>query len=218
MPWIGYFNKIMRSDRFVFLNDVQFERGKTFTSRTKILQQGEPAWLSVPVTGRGDLMKINEIQVESPFLWKKKHLKTLELNYKKTPFFHDVFPLLESVYHSESMFLQDYNRSFITEVSHFLGFSCSFINSDSLSDSSHGGTDKIISILKQVNAEEYISGSGSGSKKYISETMLKQHNIRLTWQEYTAKPYRQLNAKSFHENLSIVDLLFHKGKESVEYL
>ena len=218
MPWIGYFNKIMRSDVFVFLNDVQFERGKTFTSRTRILQHGEPTWLSLPVIGRGDLIKINEIRVEGSFIWKKKHLKTIELNYKKTPFFNEVFPLIEAVYQTESLILQEYNILFIKTFSNYLGIECDFKNSDSISESNLSGSDKILSILKTLNAKEYISGSGSGSKRYVSESVLRENHIRLTWQEYQAKPYNQINSKIFHETLSIIDLLFHKGKMSVDYL
>ena len=36
LPWRGFFSKIQACDTFVLLDDVQFERGKTFTSRTKI--------------------------------------------------------------------------------------------------------------------------------------------------------------------------------------
>ena len=219
MPWIGYFHKIKQSDVFVFLNDVQFERGKTVTSRTKILQQGEPNWLSVPVMGRGDMVKINEIQVENSFVWKKKHLRTLELNYKKTPFFHEVFPLIEAVYGNESFFLQDYNRSFVVSVAEYLGLSCSFKSSDTLNSSSvQGGAEKILAILLELDARVYVSGSGSGSRKYITEDLFKAHDIALIWQSYNAKPYEQIQTKSFFENLSMVDLLFRKGKNAIDYL
>ena len=48
LPWAGYFNLISQVDRFVFLDDVQFEK-QSWQTRNRILLQGEECLISVPV-------------------------------------------------------------------------------------------------------------------------------------------------------------------------
>ena len=41
--------------------------------------------------------------------------------------------------------------------------------------------DKILYILKYLQATKYISGDGDGSKRYIDENLFKENNIELIW-------------------------------------
>jgi hypothetical protein len=80
------------------------------------------------------------------------------------------------------------------------------------------GAEKIMAILKSLNATEYLSGKGAGSMRYINEDDFNAANIKLTWQNYTAKPYRQLWGGDFVPNCSVMDLLFNEGAESMLYI
>ena len=55
IPWLGFFDKINRSDIFVILDDVQYP-GNKITSRN-IIRNGKGAqYLSVPIMGRRKLI------------------------------------------------------------------------------------------------------------------------------------------------------------------
>ncbi len=220
LPWIGYFSKISQVDTFIFLDDVQFERGKTFASRTKILVQGNELWMTVPVSNKSSLFKINDIQVDSSFIWKKKQLKSLSLSYKKAPYFDAVFPLIEKVYSQNSTFLIDYNIPLIKSICSYLQFESEFLCSSeiNLQNKESVGMDKILDILRSVHADKYISGSGAGSKRYIDENLLKENGIDLEWQNFEIKQYPQLTKSEFISHMSMIDLLFNCGPESVNYL
>ncbi|MEW6675226.1 MAG: WbqC family protein, partial [Nitrospirota bacterium] len=47
MPWLGYFDKIQRSDYFVFLDTVQFKKNE-FQNRNRIRTSQGTLWLTVP--------------------------------------------------------------------------------------------------------------------------------------------------------------------------
>ena len=49
-PWLGYFNKIARADVFILHDNVQFPKtGGTWMNRVRILVNGGPSWLTMPV-------------------------------------------------------------------------------------------------------------------------------------------------------------------------
>jgi len=48
MPWLGYFDKIDRSDLFVFLDTVQYKKNE-FQNRNRIKNDKGWQWLTVPV-------------------------------------------------------------------------------------------------------------------------------------------------------------------------
>ena len=216
LPWIGYFQKIKNSDVFVFLDDVQFERGKTFTSRTKIIIGEQEAWLTLPIKEKSELKEIRHSLVNLEINWKKKHLRTLELNYRRAPFFQEVFELIRNCYSQESEFLIDFNISLILAICDYLGIETNFEQSSKIEGTAEmKGWDKILYILRSLNADVYLSGSGAGSKRYINEDDLIKENIQLKYQTASVKPYRKNCGHISFEKLSIVDLLFHKGKDSV---
>lgn len=219
IPWTGYFNKIKETDLFVFLDDVQFERGKTFTSRSKILQNGQELWLTIPVLNKSSLYKINQIQVDDSFIWKKKHLKTLYISYKKAPYFDEIYSLIEKGYKINSNLLVDYNLLFINLISDYLELKTKFINSSSLLIDNHmSGWEKLMEILLKVQATDYFSGSGSGSKRYVKEEDLNKVGINLEWQQFSLQPYKQINNNLFRGNLSILDALFMNGKKTMNLI
>ena len=79
------------------------------------------------------------------------------------------------------------------------------------------GLDKILYILKEIGATEYISGDGEGSKRYIDEQLFKDNNIKLIWQNYKHPTYKQLHG-DFIPYMSILDLIFNEGPNSKDII
>ncbi|MGE5308553.1 MAG: WbqC family protein, partial [Deltaproteobacteria bacterium] len=52
IPWLGYFDKIARSDAFVFLDCVQY-KAREYQNRNRIRRKGGSMWLTVPVVSNG---------------------------------------------------------------------------------------------------------------------------------------------------------------------
>ena len=63
IPWLGYFDKIDRSDLFVFLDTVQYKKNE-FQNRNRIKNNQGWQWLTVPVGYRFP-QKIDEVLINN---------------------------------------------------------------------------------------------------------------------------------------------------------
>jgi hypothetical protein len=54
MPWLGYFYKMAKADRFVYLDSVAFSKGG-YTNRVQVKTQAGPRWITAPVMTSGKL-------------------------------------------------------------------------------------------------------------------------------------------------------------------
>jgi hypothetical protein len=114
LPWLGYFHKLLRCELFVLLDDVQFSRGKTFANRVQIKTAQGPRWITVPVTDKGELPLIREIRIAPDASWKRKLLRTLELNYAKAHYTKTYWPGLKEIIETASDQLCQLNSALIS--------------------------------------------------------------------------------------------------------
>ena len=104
IPWKGYFDIIHDVDVFVFLEDVQMTK-RNWRSRNKIKTPKGTEWLTVPVKGgREQLIEQTEIAEGN---WQKSHLKTLQFNYSRAPFFKSYKFLLDWLYQTPHRYLSE---------------------------------------------------------------------------------------------------------------
>ncbi len=106
-PWLGYFNKMMLSDYYVVLDNVDF-RKNYFQNRNQFLTNSGPLYLSIPVE-KSESKKIKDMIVKNELNWQHKHKKTIELNYSKHPFFKTHFPDLVKILDAQHERLVDLN-------------------------------------------------------------------------------------------------------------
>jgi hypothetical protein len=76
-------------------------------------------------------------------------------------------------------------------------------------------TERLIGILKQVNATTYLSGPTA--KAYLDPKMFEQAGIKLEYKVYDYPEYEQLYPP-FEPAVSVIDLLFMVGKDAKSYL
>ena len=101
LPWLGLFHKIESADLFCYFDIVQYQR-KDYNNRNKIKTKNGELWLSVPVESKNHLEKnVSDILIVQDG-WVEKHIKSIELNYKKTLFFNLYFPRLRDILINDS--------------------------------------------------------------------------------------------------------------------
>lgn len=217
IPWAGYFHKIIHSDCFVLLDNVEFTKGG-LTNRNKIkFSNGNVNWLTVPVNlSKGSKQKINQIEINNDFNWQKKHLNTLVVNYSKSKYFNHYYEKIQNVYESKYITIADFNTKLLKLVLKELNIQTSiYIASEITSIENLKSNEMLVQICKTLKAKKYMSGSGA--RKYNDETLFKANGIELTYQEFNHPVYSQLYS-DFVPNLSIIDILFNCGPESREII
>ena len=211
IPWLGFFNKILLSDTYVVFDDVQFPRGKDYANRNQIKTNNGKMWLTVPVIGKSDLKPWNQIEINKNG-WVNKHLSNIESFYKKTPYFNEYYPEIKNIYLKDHNLLIDLTLDLIKHFLKILDKEVKIVLSSDIKTDLKG-LDKILYILKYLNATKYISGDGDGSKRYIDEKLFSDQGIELVWQNYKHPIYKQ-QFNEFIPYMSILDLLFNEGPNS----
>jgi hypothetical protein len=217
IPWRGYFDEIRRADLFVFYDDVQYDK-RGWRNRNQIKTPRGKQWLTIPVFSRGaqtEHIPINQIRIAWDNLWTSDHLKSLQYAYGKTPYFETYLPLLEQFYNRRDEFLADFTIDFTIALARALGNEHTrFMRSSELDGIDGQKTDRLIQILKRVDAIHYISGPSA--RDYIEAEKFVAENITLEYMEYDYPEYPQLYPP-YDPFVSILDLLFMVGPDAEKY-
>lgn len=207
MPWLGYFNKISKSDVFVFLDDAQYSTDNMHNWNKIKTPQGELR-LKVPVVNKLGY-KINEVRTRDELGWKQKHLKTVAMNYKKADFFDEVFADLENLLLPEYKSIAEMNMAFVRFYCSKFGFGTKILKSSDMGILSMR-EERVIDIVKYVGGNEYYSGMGAMS--YQEPSHFEQHGIKLTYIDFKPFAYKQLWDKcGFVPALSALDYVMNCG-------
>lgn len=219
LPWIKFFHKVIHSDMYIVFDDVQLPRGKNYVLRNKIKTNENFKWLTVSVKNKNNMQPINRIKLNNETKWNEKHWNLIQQNYSKTNFFQEYKSGFEKIFTNTYDNLLELNLSLIKNILKILNANVKIQLSSDLEIKSTG-TDKIIDIIKAVKGDEYHSGKGGGSERYVvgNEEIFKKNGINLQFQEFTHPVYTQLYG-DFQEGMSIIDMIFNVGgKETYNIL
>ena len=215
MPYIGYFQMIQAVDVFVVYDNIEYTK-KGWINRNRILKNGEPDMISLPLAKGSDYEHVVQRQLADSFHTKDKqklHGRILEL-YRKAPFYNETAILLQGVFGSTETNLFGFIHQSIVAVCEHIGISTPIRISSSLDvDHQLRGEDKVIALCQAVNATHYINAIG-GVELYSFDRFEKA-GIELQFIQSMAKEYPQ-NCQAFVPWLSMIDVLMFCGKEQTK--
>ena len=212
LPWLGLFHKIYLADVFCYFDIVQYQK-KDFNNRNQIKTPNGAKWLSVPVESKNHLKKnVGDIKI-IPGNWIRKHLKSIELVYKKSEFYKNYKEEFENIYKQEEIeTLSQLNLKILMFLLRKLKIEKKIIMA---SEYNFKGTksDLVLDMCVSLKATKYIFGSQGIN--YVDQNKFKEKNVEIFFQDFKHPKYKQLNG-NFLPYMSVIDLLFNEGEKSLE--
>lgn len=214
LPWLGLFHKIAIADAFCYFDDVQYQK-KDWNNRNKLKGSNGEFWLTVPVRSKDHhKKKVGKIEINNSVNWRKKHLKSIELNYKSASFFSLYIDFFRDCYSQDWERLADLNEYMLKWFLDILNIKVKYYKMSEIGcDGSK--SELVLDMCMKLNASIYIFG-GLGTN-YADAHKFNNHGIDVYFQEYFHSEYRQLHGP-FIPYLSIVDLLFNEGPNSLDII
>lgn len=227
-PYIGYFQLINAADRFIVYDNVNFIKKGWINRNQILLNHSYKSLITVPLKHKSSFLKIREIEIDNSDNWRKKMLNILEYNYKKAPFFNEIFPILNIIINFNTNLISEFNINSIKELCKYLEIN-TFIQSNTkkyqhienylceYNKKTNKPFDakvvRILEICKKENATIYINAIG-GMDLYNKEEFMES-GIQLYFLKTSDITYKQFN-NEFIPNLSIIDVMMFNSKEEIK--
>lgn len=211
LPWLGYLDKIKRSDVFIFLDTVQYEKN-SYTNRNKIKTQNGPIWLSIPVIKNDHFSKtMSEMPIDNRSNWQRKHLCSIQTSYAKATHYKELYPKLKELYANTYDNIVDVTWDHLMFWLDILDIHTRIIKSSTL-DISSKKSDLVYDLCQAVGADYYISGALG--KDYLDTRKFEDAGITVEFQEYKHPIYPQLHG-DFLPNMGVVDFAMNSEDYSI---
>lgn len=190
LPPVSYFLAMLRSGRVELEAHENFVK-QSYRNRCRIATANGVETLSIPIeSNKGEKVAIREARIAPHDNWQQNHWRAIASAYRNSPFFDYYEDDFRKFYEKKWTFLWDYNQELLTLVLELL--------------------DIDINIHLAANFQaNYVDVND------FREIIHPKKEIILH-----SKPYYQVfeNKHGFLQDLSIIDLLFNMGNESVFYL
>ncbi|RZJ98837.1 MAG: hypothetical protein EOO46_23875, partial [Flavobacterium sp.] len=169
----------------------------------------------VPLQKASQNRLIKDIVVSSENKWKENLLKTIQMAYKRAPYFSAVFPMIEAAVLSDEKSISGIISNSLYLLNDYLNIQTEIVPSSEKYKNGHlKAQDKIIDICQQESSTTYINPEG-GISLYDKE-QFSLNNITLQFLKPYLPVYTQFS-NEFSPALSIIDVLMFNSKENAQH-
>ena len=195
-PNIQFFSKIENNDDIIIEGYENYLK-KSFRNRCEILGANGKLALTVPIIKETEpKVLISKVRIDYSEDWQKNHLKAIESAYGLSPFYEFYIDEIKPIFEKEFEYLFDLNNYIIEIVSEIIGIKTKIVFSEGFTD---------------------INNENNNDFRFTIHPKSKMQKIDPSFKSIE---YTQTFADRFDylPNLSILDVIFNLGPESLEYL
>jgi hypothetical protein len=220
MPWLGYLDKMAKADLFVVMDDLQYE-AQNYQNRQRVKLHAGAQWLTVPLERGTQGDRICDKRIDNSGStrqhWQRRSWLTLEINYRRAPFWKHYADELYAVYAQTWVSLVELDMKMLDLARTWLDIRTPVVRASTLGLTGYK-TDRLIDLCRKTDARCYISGGG-GSTGYLDVERMGRAGIGVIWQHFQHPRYDQRYPEvGFLSHLGFIDLLFNCGEASREML
>lgn len=215
-PYLGYWQLMNEVDTYVIFDDVAYiKRG--WINRNQIKLNGTSHRIGIQIQKASQNKKINELYLFRDEKETNNLIKSMELAYKKAPYYNQVTNLLRDVLDYEDNNLAVFLTYSIRRVAEYLGINPHFIISSEIEkDEKLKAQDKIIDICTRLGGDTYINAIG-GRDLYTPEKFASK-GIELLFLEMDRTVEYPQGKGAFIPNLSILDVMMYNSPGEIQEL
>jgi hypothetical protein len=213
IPWRGYFDFIASVDVFVFHDDLQYTKGD-WRNRNRIKTEKGTEWLTVPVHYKTVNQLICETTLDASTDWLHKHIQKFQSNYRQAPHLNAALDILVSAGASQFSTISELNRALTKRLCDYLEIATPLLLSSELGLSG-AKTDRLINLLKKLDASVYLSGPSA--EAYLDKRAFHDNGIGLEYKTYDYAPYPQLWGP-FEGAVTVLDLIANCGPDAKTHI
>lgn len=228
-PYLGYFQLIKAVDKFILYDNINYIKNG-WVNRNRLLEVNrKPVYVTVPLNEKSSFSKIREIEIDNGQPWKKKLLKMLNYNYRRSAYYAEIYSLIEKSINYNEISLSKFNcyliksictyldiaTKFDYDVRHYEGIEKAMSNLEKANVicGSNRMTTRVIEICRHENARTYVNAIG-GMELYSKEVFVRA-GIDLYFLKTLPYSYKQ-NTNEYFQHLSIIDVLMNCGREETK--
>jgi hypothetical protein len=213
-PWMGYFDKINRSDKFILLTSSLRSKSDKYLTRTKIINNNSKLqYLSTPLGIKQ--IPINQLIMPADHQWKTKLLNIIKESYRDSNHFDEAYNDIKEHLLCEYEYFSDYSINIIKFIISKLNIDTELYIDTDFNQDFGISNQRNIALCKKVGGDIYLSGNGA--KVYNDNKLYRDNSLDLIYQDYIAPKYVQI-ADEFIPGLSIMDVIFNCGYRATENL
>ncbi|WP_164821737.1 WbqC family protein [Paenibacillus koleovorans] len=214
-PPLHYINRILNSDIWVMLDDVQLNKRVGQTS-FELKVNGVRHLCSIPVGGGGRI-GIQHAKILYDSHWTAKLQKLLCHAYRKSAYFdRHIKPLTIEYLTAQERGQADFRRfcaNWMTDFLAQLGWKGAILSAYELGlVPEMKASERMAAMVKEVGGTHYVCGM-EGYRRYLSLDHFRNRDLSVLVQNWSCPVYPQTKGP-FLPNLSVLDLLAHLDLES----
>lgn len=213
-PWIGYLDKMAKSDIFVILDQVQLEKGSQMIRNCVLDANGAKKYITISADTKDYLAReYRSIQTKDIAGWTTRQLNALKNYYRKAKYQKEIMPILEHFFQGNHDTVCQWVCASIELARKILDIKTPLNYQSQIEyDRENKRSDLVYAICEALKADVYFSGRGA-SVSYLERDKFAANHIDIVFQDFQHPVYSQCGRATFIPGVSVIDMLFNCGIE-----